>query len=65
MQTTTNQTIEDLLNVAHSHAKNHFWEMHSTLSGEYRNSIEQLRDIEELARLGNLISKIVEARNAG
>tara|TARA_R110000822_G_scaffold31830_1_gene91865 strand:- start:55 stop:255 length:201 start_codon:yes stop_codon:yes gene_type:complete len=63
MQTTTNQTIDALLREAHEHAKAQFWATHATLAGEYKNSLTQLEDIKELARLGNLIAKIVEARN--
>ena len=61
---TDNQALAQLLREAHSIAKTQFWALHHSLSGEYKSSIDQLRDIEELARLGNLISKIVEARNA-
>ena len=59
-----NQALAQLVREAHSMAKTQFWALHHALSGEYNNSDDQLRDIEELARVGNLIAKLVEARNA-
>tara|TARA_R110000796_G_scaffold12037_1_gene40053 strand:+ start:333 stop:530 length:198 start_codon:yes stop_codon:yes gene_type:complete len=59
-----NNSIGDLLREAHDLARREFWVMHEALSGEYKNSIEQLKDIEELAKLGNLLAKISEARKA-
>ena len=59
-----NQALAQLIREAHSMAKTQFWALHHSLSGEYNNSDDQLRDIEELARVGNLIAKLVEARNA-
>ena len=56
--------LAELLRQAHSIARTQFWALHNALSKDYDNSVDQLRDIEELARVGNLVAKLVEARNA-
>ena len=41
-----------------------FWAMHEKLREAYPTRTEQLKDITELARLGALLTKISEAREA-
>jgi len=57
-------TINDHLYIAYGLAKQEFWFVHNALNSEYENSSDQLKDVKELARLGNLMMKIIEARQA-
>jgi hypothetical protein len=41
-----------------------FWELHERLRENYTTRTEQIKDIAELARLGTLLTKISEAREA-
>ena len=57
-------TINEHLYKAYELAKQEFWFVHNALNSEYSNSSDQLKDITELARLGDIMIKIVEARRA-
>ena len=57
-------TINEHLYKAYELTKQEFWVIHKALNNEYKNSSDQLKDITELARLGDIMIKIVEARRA-
>jgi hypothetical protein len=57
-------TMNDHLYIAYKLAKAEFWVIHKALNNEYNNSADQQKDIAELARLGNIMIRILEARKA-
>ena len=57
-------TINDQLRKAYDLATKEFWFIHNALNNEYNNSADQQKDIAELARLGNIMIRILEARKA-
>jgi len=55
---------DDHLRKAFEIISEQFWDVHQRLSEPFESRAEQLETINELARLGNAMVKITEARSA-